>query len=104
MKKLMLILVALASLSWTAAPLLAAEQINNTTTANETKTITSLTNINTATAAELEKLPGIGKKSANAIVAFRTEKGNFKTPKDLLKVKGVGKKTVEKIQNLISFK
>lgn len=103
MKKLMVILVALASLTCTVSPLLAAEAVGTATTAKESATITNLTNVNTATAAEIEKLPGIGKKSADAIVAYRTEKGKFKTPKDLLKVKGIGKKTLEKIQALVSF-
>lgn len=103
MKRLMVILVAIASLTCIASPLLAAEPVSTTTTANEAATVANLTNVNTAPAAQIEKLPGVGKKSAAAIVAYRTEKGKFKTPKDLLKVKGIGKKTLEKIQNLISF-
>ena len=103
MKRLMVILVAVASLTCTASPLLAADPVNTTTAAKESATVANLTNVNTASAAEIEKLPGVGKKSAAAIVAYRTEKGKFKTPKDLLKVKGIGKKTVEKIQNLVSF-
>lgn len=106
MKKLVLIFAAVASLAFTASPLLAADPVNATTTTTTTKesaNIANMTNVNTASAAEIEKLPGIGKKSAAAIVAYRTEKGKFKTSKDLLKVKGVGKKTVEKIQNLVSF-
>ena len=99
----MIILVAIASFSCIVSPLLAAEPASTTTTANEAATVANLTNVNTAPAAEIEKLPGVGKKSAAAIVAYRTEKGKFKTPKDLLKVKGIGKKTLEKIQKLISF-
>ena len=99
----MVILVAIASLTCIASPLLAAEPVSTTTTANEVATVANLTNVNTAPAAQIEKLPGVGKKSAAAIVAYRTEKGEFKTPKDLLKVKGIGKKTLEKIQNLVSF-
>lgn len=102
MKRLLLILVAIVSLTCTAAPLMASEPAS-TAAVKESTAITSLTNVNTATAAEIEKLPGIGKKSAAAIIAYRTEKGKFKTSKDLLKVKGIGKKTLEKIQNLVSF-
>lgn len=102
MKKLLVLFMAVASLVCNAAPLLASEPASTTTT-NESAPITARTNINTATAAEIEKLPGIGKKGADAIVAYRTEKGKFKGAKDLLKVKGVGKKTLEKIQNLIIF-
>lgn len=103
MKKLALILAAAACLAFSATPLLAADPTNASATPQETAKIANQTNVNTASAAELEKLPGIGKKSAEAIVAYRTEKGKFKTLKDLLKVKGVGKKTVEKIQNLVSL-
>lgn len=104
MKRLIVFLVAIASLTCVASPLLAAaEPVSTTATTKESAAIASLTNINTAPAAEIEKLPGVGKKSAAAIVAYRTEKGKFKAPKDLLKVKGIGKKTLEKIQTLISF-
>lgn len=102
MKRLIVIFVAVASLAFAASPLLAEQQVSTTTAAKESPAVATL-NINTATATEIEKLPGIGKKSAAAIVAYRTEKGKFKTPKDLLKVKGVGEKTLEKIKNLISF-
>jgi len=60
-------------------------------------------NINVATAKELQGLPGIGEVTAERIVAFRTEKGKFRSPDDLLKVKGVGKKSLEKIRGLISI-
>lgn len=53
--------------------------------------------INTADAKTLAaQLQGIGPKSAEAIVAYRTKHGPFKRAEDLDKVKGVGKKTVEK--------
>ena len=55
-------------------------------------------NINTATVDELANLSGIGKVKAEAIVAYRTANGKFKTPEDLTKVKGIGDKTVEKIK------
>ena len=103
MKRLIVFLVAIASLTCITSPLLAAEPVNTTAATKESVAIANLTNVNTAPAAEIEKLPGVGKKSAAAIVAYRTEKGKFKGPKDLLKVKGIGKKTLEKIQTLISF-
>lgn len=60
-------------------------------------------NLNSASAKELEALPGIGRATAGNIVAYRTEKGKFKTVDELLKVKGVGDKTLEKIRNLVSI-
>jgi comEA protein len=58
-------------------------------------------NINTADAKQLAMLPGIGEKTAANIIDYRTQNGNFKAVEDLSKVKGVGKKTLEKINNHI---
>jgi competence ComEA-like helix-hairpin-helix protein len=51
--------------------------------------------INTASAAELIELPGIGPALAARIVAYRTEHGLFRTVDDLTAVKGIGPTTVE---------
>ena len=58
-------------------------------------------NIDTATIAELEALPGIGAAKAEAIVKYREENGSFKTPEDLTLVKGIGKKILAKISEEI---
>jgi competence protein ComEA len=55
-------------------------------------------NINTATAEQLVLLPGVGKKTADAIIEFRTKNGNFKAVDDIAKVKGIGPKKLEKIK------
>ena len=60
-------------------------------------------NINVATAKELQSLPGVGQVTAERIVTYRTEKGKIRSPDDLLKVKGIGEKSLEKIRELISF-
>jgi competence protein ComEA len=52
-------------------------------------------NINTASADELMNLKGIGEKKAKAIVEFRKAKGPFEQPEDLIKVPGIGPKTLE---------
>jgi len=54
-------------------------------------------NINAASVAELEGLPGIGTSKAEAIVKHREEHGNFKKAEDLMQVKGIGTKVFEKI-------
>jgi len=46
--------------------------------------------LNTATAEELDTLPGIGPKTARAIVEFREQNGKFSTPDDLLRIPGIG--------------
>ncbi len=59
---------------------------------------TGKVDINKATVNELAKLPGIGKKKAEAIVAYRNEKGKFNSVDDLKKIDGIGTKTFEKIK------
>ncbi|MDZ4698735.1 MAG: helix-hairpin-helix domain-containing protein [Rhodothermales bacterium] len=51
--------------------------------------------INSATAAELERLPRIGPKTAERIVAFRDTNGPFRRPEDLMLIRGIGEKTFE---------
>jgi competence protein ComEA len=53
-------------------------------------------NLNKATAAELSQLKGIGMKYAERIVQYRDKNGPFKNVEDLLNVKGIGPKTLEK--------
>ena len=59
-------------------------------------------NINTASQTELQSLPGIGKVTAERIVAYRTDTGLFKTIDDIVQVKGIGEKSFEKIRDLVS--
>jgi len=49
-------------------------------------------NINQATSAELARLPRVGPKLADRIVAHRAQHGSFKRIEDLMEVKGVGEK------------
>ena len=67
----------------------------------EVKTASSLININTATAEELEQLPGIGPSTAQKIVSDRMANGSFKSPDDLKRVTGIGDKKFETISALI---
>jgi len=58
-------------------------------------------NINSASSTELETLPRVGPKTAARIISDRNENGPFTTISDLTRVKGIGKKTVERIKDLI---
>ncbi len=53
-------------------------------------------NINTASAAELSQLNGIGKAKAEAIVQFREQQGGFKSVDELTQIKGIGTAIVDK--------
>ena len=55
-------------------------------------------NLNTATEAQLDTLPGIGPATAKAIVEYRTQNGPFKSVDDLKNVKGIGQKKLDKLK------
>jgi competence protein ComEA len=64
----------------------------------------SKVNINTASIAELDTLPGVGPAIAQRIVEYRAEHGDFAAPKDLMNVKGIGPATFEKLKDRITVR
>jgi competence protein ComEA len=87
-------------LGFSLAPAMAATKTDKEPAAavETTKEVAAKININTADAAELTQIPGIGPKTAEAIVAYRKDNGQFKTLEDLVEVKGIGPKKLEKIR------
>ncbi len=59
-------------------------------------------NINTADEAGLTSLKGIGKVKAQAILEYRQKNGPFKTVDDLIKVEGIGDKTVANLKDQLT--
>jgi len=59
--------------------------------------------LNNASAAELERLPGIGPALARRIIAYRETHGNFRVLQDLGHVKGIGPKTLDRLRPLVSL-
>jgi len=57
--------------------------------------------LNTADAAELDRLPGIGPVLAGRIVAHRSTHGPFRSPADLLAVPGIGPRLWERLRPLV---
>jgi competence protein ComEA len=63
---------------------------------------TGRVNVNTANAATLDSLPGIGPAIADRIVSWREKNGRFASVDDLLSVPGIGEKLLEGLRDLVS--
>jgi competence protein ComEA len=101
--------LAAALLACAALPAAAVQQTKPAAAAKSssrapkaTATAANPVNINTASQAQLETLPGIGAKAAQRIIEFRQKNGGFKKPEDLMNVKGVGEKSFLKLKPLIT--
>lgn len=66
--------------------------------AGDSATLTGTVNVNTATADELQLLPGIGEKRARAVIAMRKQRGGFKSVSELTDVKGIGEAALAKLR------
>jgi competence protein ComEA len=88
----LIVLVAFALSA--AAPALAAAPSQKDSRASSSAPV----DLNAATADRLTTVPGIGKVMAQRIVDWRDEHGPFRRVEDLMKVKGVGEKTLEKLR------
>lgn len=91
--KALLLVVALAA--GVAAPLFAAAPTPSTAPkATEARPI----DINTADGAAFETVPGIGKSLSQRILTFREKNGPFQSVDDLMKVQGIGEKSIQKLR------
>jgi competence ComEA-like helix-hairpin-helix protein len=59
-------------------------------------------NLNTATAAQLQEVPGIGPATADKILKMRKSYGPFKSVDDLRAIKGIGPKRMEKMRKYVT--
>jgi competence ComEA-like helix-hairpin-helix protein len=58
--------------------------------------------LNTATAEQLQQLPGIGPATANSIVRFREKSGPFRRVEDLLAIRGISKARLETLRPYVT--
>jgi comEA protein len=77
-----------------AEPILGKEEIRS----SEIEKPAGRISLNRASREELEKLPGVGTVTAGRIIDYRNGNGSFQSVEELVRVKGIGKKTVKKLE------
>ena len=87
----------------TTAPVLSAEPTEATERKSTGISSTGKININTASAALLDTLPGVGPVLAQRIVNYRESVGPFRSVSDLTNVEGIGSATLLKLEDMITL-
>jgi len=96
-------LVIAAALMTSVAPALAQQSMGQTAPKEKEQAPGQpLVNLNTATKADLEKLPGIGPSMAQRILDYRQKNGPFKKVEELMNIQGIGEKSFLKLRTLIT--
>ena len=98
MPQSLLSFVALLALA-AVVPAAAAQQPKATPLVEKPATVV---NLNTATVADLEQLPGVGPTTAARIVEYRVKRGPFKKIEELMNVQGIGEKSFLKLKAQIT--
>ena len=84
----LLVCLAMIGVLFAASPLHAASDA----------ALSGVVNINTATAEELQLLPGIGESRAKAVLVLRKQSGGFKSVDELAQVKGIGATALDRMR------
>ena len=95
-----LVILAMALVVSPATP--AAQAAKPAAAAKARATATEPVNLNAATAAQLQTLPGVGASTAQRILDYRQKNGSFKKIEELMNVKGIGEKSFLKLKPLIT--
>ena len=85
-----------------AAPVLAQKAAPRASKPSAAAPATEIINLNSATAAQIATLPGIGAKTADLIVQYRAKNGGFKKIEEIMNVRGVGEKSFLKLKSRIT--
>ena len=93
-------LVTLAALIAVSSPLVAQRAGKPPVTAAVVSN--EVINLNSATATQIATLPGIGLKTADLVVQYRTKNGPFKKIEEIMNVRGIGEKSFLKIKDRLS--
>ena len=65
--------------------------------------LSGVVNVNTASAEQLQILPGVGESRARAIVELRKSRGGFRSVEELMEVKGIGATLLERLRPFVAL-
>jgi len=100
--RVLLVMIGMLALTAVAAVAQTPAASKSSSSAKAAASAAAPVNLNTATQAQLETLPGIGAKAAQRILEYRQKNGSFKKLEDLMHVKGIGEKSFLKLKPLIT--
>ncbi len=90
------------SISVSSSPSSTSSPSDPSSSISDTPSAAQLVDINRADAAQLDTLPGIGPALSQRIIEYRQQNGRFETVEELVNVKGIGEKTLEKLKPYIT--
>ena len=102
MRRLMFALVILVATVISSPSTSWAQAAKGGSSAKARATAANPVNLNSASATQLQTLPGVGASAAQRIVEYRQKNGNFKKIEELMNVKGIGEKSFLKLKALIT--
>jgi len=101
MKKILSGLMLLTALSL-HMPVAHSQSVDNDSSRDSfSQSMNNKLDLNSASVAELQTLPGVGESKAKAIIEYREQVGPFLEVAQLTEVKGIGSKMLSKIQSLV---
>jgi competence protein ComEA len=100
MMRILMVVLVILGLGVVAAP--AGQEASRRNAPAAKASASGPVNLNTATIAQLETLPGIGRSTAERILEYREKSGGFKKIEDLMNVRGIGEKSFLKLKPLVT--